>query len=157
LFNTSTAENCTSENNNFGFLMYGDNSSLIDSVSNGNGYNGIYIHEGNQTVDNVEVYGNGIGSYDPITGQGYAGIEVQQIDGTNENPNVNVTLSNLNVHDNDVGAFLGGTLTTDSTFCGNEYIDLVEYGITYEDTPTINLDVLYDISHYGTRNIVACR
>ena len=158
MYDTSTAENCTAtENNHSGFLMYGDNSSLIDSVSNGNGYNGIYIHEGNQTVDNVEVYGNGIGSYDPITGQGYAGIEVQQIDGTNENPNVNVTLSNLNVHDNDVGAFLGGTLTTDSTFCGNEYIDLVEYGITYEDTPTINLDVLYDISHYGTRNIVACR
>ena len=154
LQNNSVAENCYANDNGTGVkLAQVSSSQLINSEVAHNDSTGIFIYQGTQIINNVEVRANGF--YDPITGEGAAGIEVYQ-NGNFENPEVQVILSNSDVHDNDVGAFLGGTLTTDSAFCGNEYIDLVEYGITYENTPTINLDVLYPISHYGTRNIVSC-
>jgi hypothetical protein len=152
LSGSSIAIDCTAENCQNGFYM-NDTSSLLNSVAHSSNSSGIYLTNGEQTVNNVEVYNNGW--YDPETGQGSAGIEVEQ-GGTFGNQDVNVTLSNLNVHNNAVGAFLGGTLTSDSIFCNNQYIDLIEYGITYINIPTIFLDNLYEISHNGTRNIIGC-
>lgn len=153
LYDSSMARECEVTNNIDGFSM-SDESELYNSVAHDNILRGVYLSQGSQILDDIEIYNCGL-----ITPhRDFAGLE------TARNQTSNAQFSNLYIHDNEFGAhIIGGFIDSNSRFCNNGNViisgenvgDLLEEGITYINNPRIYANNIGG-THNGIRNVSSC-